>query len=173
MDLGDGDRPEHLPYVRAGFAVLAYELDGVLPKDRETRPDDAADPARGSGSAAQAGLVNARIALDYALAKVAGGRPRARSSSAGHSSAGTLAILFAENEPRLRGGVAYAPASTWRSGFGPAGVLSLRALGLGDLATTYSPKANEAKLDLPAVPVQRPGRLQRPGLAARGLRRAG
>jgi hypothetical protein len=26
MDLGDGDRREHLPYARAGFAVLAYEL---------------------------------------------------------------------------------------------------------------------------------------------------
>ena len=33
MDLGDGDRPEHLPYVRSGFAVLAYELDGMLPED--------------------------------------------------------------------------------------------------------------------------------------------
>jgi hypothetical protein len=29
MDLGDGDVPEHLPYVRAGFAVLAYDLDGA------------------------------------------------------------------------------------------------------------------------------------------------
>ena len=26
--LGDGDSPEHMPYVKAGYAVLAYELDG-------------------------------------------------------------------------------------------------------------------------------------------------
>ena len=31
--LGDSDSPEHLPYVRAGFAVLAYELTGDVPND--------------------------------------------------------------------------------------------------------------------------------------------
>jgi hypothetical protein len=33
MDPGDGDRPEHLPHVRAGFAALADELDGALPEN--------------------------------------------------------------------------------------------------------------------------------------------
>ena len=37
MGLGDGDRPEHLPMFLAGFAVLAYELDGAaLPENYES-----------------------------------------------------------------------------------------------------------------------------------------
>ncbi len=39
MELTDGDRPEHLPYARAGMAVLAYELDGMV---KEKSPNDAA-----------------------------------------------------------------------------------------------------------------------------------
>ena len=31
--------PEHLPYVHAGFAVVAYDLDGELPEDPHNRPD--------------------------------------------------------------------------------------------------------------------------------------
>ena len=31
MDLGDGDRPEHYPYARAGFAVASFEIDGHVP----------------------------------------------------------------------------------------------------------------------------------------------
>src|SRR5579871_2614816 len=30
MKLQDGDRAEHLPYVRAGFAVIAYDIDGPI-----------------------------------------------------------------------------------------------------------------------------------------------
>ena len=31
MDLGDGDRPEHYPYARAGFAVASFDIDGHVP----------------------------------------------------------------------------------------------------------------------------------------------
>ncbi len=51
--------------------------------------------------AADAGLINARNALEYTLAKV----PEVNAKqlfSVGHSSAGTLALLFAEHEPRLQ-----------------------------------------------------------------------
>src|SRR5436190_14838996 len=36
MALADGDRAEHLPYVKRDFAVIAYEIDGPLPD----RPND-------------------------------------------------------------------------------------------------------------------------------------
>ena len=107
MDLADGDRPEHLPYVRAGFAVMAFELDGAVANMQQ-----AGDPQILAGAArflaARAGLVNANVALEYLLAKVPQVDPQ-RIYVAGHSSAGTLSLLFAEHEPRLKGCVAFAP----------------------------------------------------------------
>jgi dienelactone hydrolase len=147
MDLGDGDRPEHLPYVHAGFAVVAFELDGML-KDRENPTELAMRAAGFQFLKARAGLVNARIALEYALVRVTEVDP-GRISSAGHSSAGTLSLLFAENEPRLRSSVAYAPVPDLEASFGPQGVAAVRQAGLGDLVGRYSPRNNESKLDRP------------------------
>src|SRR5215470_7334182 len=67
MDLGDGDRKEHLPYVKAGFAVVSFQIDGAV---RENAPDDLVLQGARKFKDAQAGLVNAKAALDFALAKV-------------------------------------------------------------------------------------------------------
>lgn len=108
MDLHEGDRAEHLPYVRVGFVVVAYELDGALPNPEKPSEQE----LRGAIAAfadAGAGLVNARVALDFATARVPVIDPR-RIFAVGRSSAGTLALLLAENEPRVAGCVAFAPA---------------------------------------------------------------
>jgi dienelactone hydrolase len=147
MDLGDGDRPEHLPYVRAGFAVLAFELDGVT-KDKDNPSDQEMGQAMFQFLAARAGLVNAHIALEYVLKKVPQVDP-SKISAAGHSSAGVLAVLFAENEPRLKACVSFAPALDLPKRFGPQVVAQLRQAGLGDLTTRYSPSSNMAKLRCP------------------------
>jgi dienelactone hydrolase/transcription elongation factor Elf1 len=147
MDLGDGDRPEHLPYVQAGFAVLAFELDGAV----HGKPPSAAelDVAVPRFLAARAGLVNAHIALEFLLAKVPEVDPE-RIYAAGHSSAGTLAMLFAENEPRIKACAAFAPAIDLEQRFG-AHVAQLQRVGIGDLAIRYSPKNNESKLSCPIL----------------------
>jgi dipeptidyl aminopeptidase/acylaminoacyl peptidase len=107
IGLAEGDRPEHLPYVRAGFAVVAYEVDGLL---AEKASGKALLKAAQEFKNAEAGLVNARAALDYAIAKIPQLDP-SRIYTAGHSSAGTISLLVAEREPRVRAAVAYAPAS--------------------------------------------------------------
>ncbi len=116
MDLGEGDRPEHLPYARAGMAVVAYEIAGHV--------EDGATDAEVLAAARQfkesdAGLQNARLAIDYALAKLPGIDPK-RLYTAGHSSAGTMALLLAENEPRIAACVAYAPGTDVVTWLGPA-----------------------------------------------------
>ena len=105
--LGEGDRPEHLPYVRAGFAVVAYELDGPVGDDESA---DALLAAALLFKKAEAGLVNARAALDYALANIPNIDP-ARIYTAGHSSAATTSLHVAEREPRIKACVAYAPVT--------------------------------------------------------------
>ena len=109
MGLADGDRVEHLPYVKAGFAVAAFEIDGPV-SDAQQSSDPAVFKGAREFRAARAGLDNAQTALDFALAKVPGIDP-ARVYVAGHSSAATLALLVAEYEPRVKACVAYAPCT--------------------------------------------------------------
>lgn len=105
MSLGEGDRPEHLPYVKAGFAVVAYELEGPLPKNPT---DDQALTAIRQFRESNAGLRNFRAALDFTLAKIPAVDGE-RLFTAGHSSAATESLFIAANEPRIRGCIAYAP----------------------------------------------------------------
>ena len=97
---------ETIPYVKQGFAVLGYSLDGPLSSDKPSNQETVA--AYQQFRDAHAGLVNARNALEFVLQQVPAVDPKLV-FTAGHSSAGTLALLFAEHESRLAGCIAYAP----------------------------------------------------------------
>lgn len=137
MRMVEDDRPEHLPYVRAGFAVLAFSLDG---------PDPGPGPA--SFLLARAGLVNGRIAREFLKAKVPQVDP-GRLYVAGHSSAATFALLFAENEPDLKGCLAYAPVVDLPPFVRAKAGRDPRLFGVMDLVPRFSPRENEAKLACP------------------------
>ena len=146
MTLSDEDEPEHLPYVQAGFAVLAYELDGPSSDDDG---DDSMQRSFEAFRASRAGLVNARNALEYVLQKVPEVNPN-KVFAAGHSSAATHALLFAEHEPRLAGVIAYAPAVNLPKRFG----FLLRALAteipaVVDFAAQSSPHTHRERLKCP------------------------
>jgi dienelactone hydrolase len=149
MTLGDGDRPEHLPYVRAGFAVLAYELDGMLP-DPPPKDDASFAPYIRAFVDAEAGLVNMRVALQFATTKVPQIDPK-RFYAAGHSSAATLALLVAESEPRIAECVAYAPVVDVAEHIpAPARqVVSMMVPGADQLFTRFNPHAGESKIQCP------------------------
>jgi dienelactone hydrolase len=101
--------PEHLPYVRAGFAVVAYDTDGEI----ANRDDSTYEQVQAAATAfrnAEAGMLNARHAIDYVLKMVPAVDPK-RLYSAGHSSAGRISLLLAENDPRIKACVAYAPVT--------------------------------------------------------------
>jgi dipeptidyl aminopeptidase/acylaminoacyl peptidase len=97
---------ECLPYAEKGIAVVLYSLDGEAPEDEASTEE--ATKAYEAFRAAKAGLANAKNALEFVLARM----PEVdatRIYAAGHSSAGTLALLFAAHEPGLAGCIAYAP----------------------------------------------------------------
>ncbi len=149
MDLGDGDRAEHLPHVRAGSAVLAYELDGALP---ENSNENTQALARSSTAFlnAQAGLINARVAIEYAATQVPSIDPK-RLFTVGHSSAGTVALLVAENEPRIAGCVAFAPAVDVKANFPPEAQQAIAQIvpGADQFFTRFNPRVNESKIACP------------------------
>lgn len=109
--LSNDDSPEHLPYVRAGFAVMAYELSGNLnlPQNAPVKYRDLRNPIY-QFIAADGGLANARLAIEYVLTKVPQVDPN-RLYAAGHSSAGTMALDLAAADTRIRAVAAYAPAT--------------------------------------------------------------
>jgi dienelactone hydrolase len=146
MQLGEGDNPEQLPYVQAGYAVVAYELDG--PSDEGTDPA-AMRRSYEAFKAARAGLVNARNALQFVLDEVPEVDP-SKIYAAGHSSAATHALLFAEHEPRLAGVIAYAPAVNVPKRFGPIlRVLAFQLPGVVDFAAQSSPHTHANRLKCP------------------------
>ena len=114
MFIGNGlDDPtyhdETLPYAEAGAVVIMYSLDGgIIDLDSATnaRLSMAYEQFRRAG----AGTVNARTALEFALARIPAVDPK-KIVVAGHSSAGTASMLFAAHEPRLAAAIAYCPCT--------------------------------------------------------------
>lgn len=150
MELSDieeeGDSDEHFPYARAGIAVVAYELDGPSESFGELPAAKEYEAFR----AACAGVVNARNALEFVLAKLPEVNPR-QIFAAGHSSAGTAALLFAAHEPRLAGCIAYAPCTDLESRFPgiQVRIFSAELNGLPDFLCQSSPLTHVGRIRCP------------------------
>ena len=148
MDLGDGDRAEHYPYARAGFAVMSFEIDGAVP-DLEKATDAVMLKGAREFRDAQAGLANAKVALDYILAK-SKTVDADRIYIAGHSSAATLALLVAAFEPRIKACAAYAPVTDVEARLAKVTPALDRALpGFQTFLQFSSPKTHIDKLKCP------------------------
>lgn len=150
MKLSEGDSKEHIPYVKAGNIVVAYALDGDF--DEEKKSDAVFLAAAKAFKESDAGVANAKAALDYALAKVSAIDPK-RIYTAGHSSAGTVALVVAAKEPRIVGCIAYAPATDLgRRIPGPlvAG-LDKQIPGFRQFLLSNSPMQNAPKITCPVL----------------------
>ncbi len=107
-DLNEEDHAEALLYARAGMVVVRYSVDGNYGK--ESRSDKNRIESYTKFKAACAGMVNARNAFELVLRKLPQVDPK-KIVCAGYGTAATLAMLFAEHEPRLAGCVAFAPGT--------------------------------------------------------------
>jgi len=114
----DGDRPEHLPYVKAGFAVVAYELSGT-PDDPHKQSYTYGEMKRPVGDFVQAdgGVLNGQNAIDYVLKMVPEIDP-AQLFACGHSSAASIALNLARADKRIRACCAYAPQPDYQKWLG-------------------------------------------------------
>ena len=114
-DTVNTQNPEHEPYVKAGFAVITFSIDGDLDDGDQTSNAEfikAHEAFRNS----KAGMLNYAQALSLAKSTI----PEIDTSNiflAGHSSAATLSLLFAEHchqhfwDPdTIKGCLAYAPS---------------------------------------------------------------
>jgi fermentation-respiration switch protein FrsA (DUF1100 family) len=114
--LTNGDTEEHLPYVRDGFAVIAYSLSGGFSGDPNTNRRGLQQAAE-QFHAAGGGTIDAQDALSYALARFPEIHPD-YIVAAGHSSAATHALMLSYKEPRIKAVAAYSPALNLQERFG-------------------------------------------------------
>jgi dienelactone hydrolase len=150
--LGDGDSPEHLPYALAGFAVLAYELSGDMPGNHDAKITYASmkNPVQ-QFLAADGGLANARLAVDFVLAKVPQVDPQ-QLYAAGHSSAATMALNAVEADHRFRAVAAYAPRCDVVAHWGKGLAQMNRVVpGASDLAARVSPIRHVGDIACPVL----------------------
>jgi dienelactone hydrolase len=149
--VGSKDRPEHVAYLAAGYVVVCYSLDGHFDKRDKSATRAGSVEAYHRFVAAHAGLANARNALEFVLAKIPAVDPL-RIYAAGHGSAATMALLFAEHEPRLQGCVAYAPVTDLERQFRIAFAdpdEPERIPGITTLARRMSPQTHAASIGCP------------------------
>jgi dienelactone hydrolase len=145
-----GDQPEHLPYVKKGYAVIAYETPGSLDKvNMKQIEDEQLFEAINDFKDSKAGLISEQNALNYALNKVPLIDP-ARIYSAGHSSAATHSLLVAANDSRVKAVIAYAPATDLEKRLAKMiDPFEQDVPGFKDFITQSSPKNNISKIKCP------------------------
>ncbi|HWB59933.1 MAG TPA: prolyl oligopeptidase family serine peptidase [Chthoniobacteraceae bacterium] len=145
----DGDRVEHFPYVKAGFAVMAYDLSGPLAdphKDSYTYGDMMGPVAR--FMEADGGLINGRTAIDYVLKRVPEVDP-AQLYACGHSSAATVALNLARGDARIKACCAYAPQVDVEKWWSNAPKMDKFVPGYKDFPAKKSPLRHVADFNCP------------------------
>ncbi|MFI5380258.1 MAG: prolyl oligopeptidase family serine peptidase [Tepidisphaerales bacterium] len=147
MNLSSDDELEFVPYVRAGFAVVAYDLEGPL-RDTDSPSRSEVTTAVKAFMAADGGLADARMAIEYTLKTVPEVDP-SRLYAAGHSSAGTVALLLAASDARIKGCIAYAPCSDLEGRLREASDLGRLVSGTADFARSHSPLTVAERLACP------------------------
>jgi acetyl esterase/lipase len=147
IDLSNGDVEEHLPYVKAGYMVVSYSLDGAIPKSKEQNKQ-AIQKAQAAFIAVNGGVNNGKTAITYAIERLHADPKHI--IVAGHSSAATLALQLAAADPRVSACIAYAPCTNLEARMGED-LDQLDRLNPGAKAffQTTSPWNNVAKLHCP------------------------
>lgn len=147
------DDPEYhdetLPYAKAGAVVIMFSLDGEADTDSATDAQLGLAYQRFRNSAA--GMVNARVALEFALTKLPAVDSK-RIVVAGHSSAGALSMLFAAHEPRLAAAIAYCACTDVPTRMGDfASKVQGRMFfdGIGEFFQKSSPNTHAARVNCP------------------------
>ena len=147
ITVGEGDAAEHIPYAKAGFAVVTFDISGPRPDTLEL---EGLKEAIRAFTKAKCGVADALKALDAALAK----HPRIdpdRIYIAGHSSAATLALQVTAASDRIKGCIAYAPVVDIPGSLGPEFLAEVNRMvpGTGKILHANSPSTLAPKIKCP------------------------
>jgi hypothetical protein len=151
--LGGG---EYRHYVKAGYAVITHDVDGAIEdmsKINEvpilTNPDKVTIARLKAYKAADGGVLNAKLAIDYAFAKIPQLDPNAI-YTAGYGSGGTIALMTAVADKRVKGAIAFTPVTDIPKKF-PSLIdnIAKAVPGYLEAIERFSPYQNAAKITKP------------------------
>jgi dipeptidyl aminopeptidase/acylaminoacyl peptidase len=147
IGLADGDMPEHIPYVKAGFAVVAYGLSGPWPKEIT---EASVRKSIQDFIQSQGGVNDAVEALKLAKSKHAV-IDTGRAFVAGHSSAGVLALNLAQKSSLFKGCIAYAAPADLEKRYGAKAMdeIETSVKGFKSFILGYSPRRHIEDIKCP------------------------
>lgn len=146
LGLAEGDQAEHTPWVKAGFAVVAYEIESRF---EQTMSNKVLIGNIKDFLAAKSGVSNGKAAVAFAKSL-----PQVDADAiyaVGHSSAGTLALQLAAEDQRIAAAAAFAPVPDLEAHFGDEGPEMLDKLVRGSAKKLFSrsPHKQVSKLRCP------------------------
>jgi dienelactone hydrolase len=100
----------YINYAKAGYAVVAHDVDGYIDEVGHISdpPSAMVIDSLKAFKASDAGVLNAKLAIDYAVARIPQIDPNAM-YVAGTGSGGTIALMVAATDPRIKAAIAYSP----------------------------------------------------------------
>ncbi len=114
MNTGD-----FVKYAKAGYAVIAYDVDGAVGDINVINRAESFDARQKqiliylikAYKASDAGVLNAKLAIDYAVARIPQIDPNAM-YTAGTGSGGTISLMVAATDKRIKAAIAFSPVTT-------------------------------------------------------------
>jgi dienelactone hydrolase len=146
----------YINYARAGYAVIAYDIDGYIDTiDRinettlVTQPDKLVIDSLKAYKASDAGVLNAKLAIDYAVARIPQIDPDAM-YSVGADAGGTTALIVAATDRRIKAAIAYSPTTDVPKQYSSlVEKISKAVPGYKDFIDRSSPHRNIEKMNKP------------------------
>ena len=146
----------YINYAIAGYAVIAYDIDGYIDQiDRinetslVTQPDKLVINSLKAYKASDAGVLNAKLAIDYAVARLPQIDPDAM-YTAGAGAGGTTSLMVAATDKRIKAAIAYSPITDVSKQYGSlVETISKAVPGYKDFIDRSSPHRNIEKMNKP------------------------
>jgi dienelactone hydrolase len=146
----------YVNYARAGYAVIAYDIDGYIDQiDRinettlVTQPDKLVIDSLKAYKASDAGVLNAKLAIDYAVARIPQIDPDAM-YTVGAGAGGTTSLMVAATDQRIKAAIAYSPTTDVSKQYSSlVETISKAVPGYKDFIDRSSPHRNIEKMNKP------------------------
>ncbi|WP_310489482.1 hypothetical protein, partial [Chamaesiphon sp. VAR_69_metabat_338] len=110
-------REEYIEYIKAGYAVMAYDVDGAIQDMSKANeepllrdPDKIVTYRLKEHKASDGGVLNTKLAIDYAIARIPQIDPNAIYTG-GTGSGGTIALMAAAADNRVKGAIVFNPVT--------------------------------------------------------------
>jgi dienelactone hydrolase len=148
----------YINYVKAGYAVIAYDVDGYIDQigrinetSLVTQPDKVVINSLKAYKASDAGVLNAKLAIDYAVARLPQIDPDAM-YTAGSGAGGTLSLMVAATDKRIKAAIAYSPTTDVPKQYGSlVETISKAVPGYKEFIDRSSPHHNIEKMNKPIL----------------------